>query len=200
MRARRPFRRLRRLEICGGGLGDEGAKELIWLTALQHLSLAQNPRLGDRASLFLSGLTRLQRLNLSGTQLTGNGILPLRALTVRPRGGVPSPDAPAQPDPLLGVEQARRLGAVESGLQKGCRERGWCSGCMLCAQDKTCYVHWSLFGMARDESWQIDNGPATLPLSQGWCMSSARSCPCSRAPISEGVFLVHGLHCRTWRR
>ncbi len=85
-RARRPFRRLQRLEICGGGVGDEGAKELMWLTALEHLSLAQNPRLGDRASLFLSGLTRLTRLNLSGTQLTGNGILPLRALTVRHEG------------------------------------------------------------------------------------------------------------------
>ena len=82
--ARRPFRRtLRRLEVCGGGLGDAGAAELARLGALEHLSLAHNPRLGDRASLALAGLTGLRSLNLTGTQLTGNGILPLRALTVR---------------------------------------------------------------------------------------------------------------------
>ena len=81
----RPFCALERLEICGGHLGDEGAKDLIWLSGLQHLTLAQNPGLGDRASLFLSGLTNLKSLNLSGTQLTGNGILPLRALTVHSR-------------------------------------------------------------------------------------------------------------------
>ena len=79
----RPFRRLERLEICGGGISDEGVKELIWLTGLQHLSLAQNARITDRASLFLSGLSQLHDLNLTGTQLTGNGILPLRSLTVR---------------------------------------------------------------------------------------------------------------------
>lgn len=64
-------------------MSDEGVKELMWLTGLRHLSLATNPRITDRASLFLSGLMQLRDLNLTGTQLTGNGILPLRALTVR---------------------------------------------------------------------------------------------------------------------
>ena len=83
---RRPFREsLERLELCGGGVGDAGASELARMGALEHLLLAHNPRLGDRASLALAGLTRLRSLNLTGTQLTGNGILPLRALTVRPR-------------------------------------------------------------------------------------------------------------------
>lgn len=70
--------------MCGGGVGDEGVKELMWLTGLRHLSLAQNSRITDKASLFLSGLLQLRDLNLTGTQLTGNGILPLRALTVCP--------------------------------------------------------------------------------------------------------------------
>jgi hypothetical protein len=65
-------------------VADEGVKELMWLTGLRHLSLAQNARITDKASLFLSGLVQLRDLNLTGTQLTGNGILPLRALTVRP--------------------------------------------------------------------------------------------------------------------
>jgi hypothetical protein len=82
-RLNRPFRQLERLEICGGGVSDEGVKELMWLTGLQHLSLAQNSRITDRASLFLSGLLQIRDLNLTGTQLTGNGILPLRSLTVR---------------------------------------------------------------------------------------------------------------------
>ena len=79
---RRPFRKLERLECCGNGVGDEGVKELIWLQSLQHLCLGQNPRITDRSSLFLSGLAKLRTLNLTGTQLTNNGILPLRALTV----------------------------------------------------------------------------------------------------------------------
>lgn len=78
----RPFRKLEKLECCGNGVGDEGVKELIWLQSLQHLCLAQNPRISDKSSLFLSGLARLRTLNLTGTQLTNNGILPLRALTV----------------------------------------------------------------------------------------------------------------------
>ena len=78
----RPFRKLEKLECCGNGVGDEGVKELIWLQSLQHLCLGQNPRITDKSSLFLSGLARLRTLNLTGTQLTNNGILPLRALTV----------------------------------------------------------------------------------------------------------------------
>ena len=81
---RRPFRKLEKLECCGNGVGDEGVKELIWLQSLQHLCLGQNPRITDKSSLFLSGLAHLRTLNLTGTQLTNNGILPLRALTVRP--------------------------------------------------------------------------------------------------------------------
>ena len=66
-------------------------KELIWLQSLQHLCLGQNPRITDKSSLFLSGLAKLRTLNLTGTQLTNNGILPLRALTVkRPTGFVSS--------------------------------------------------------------------------------------------------------------
>lgn len=80
----RPFRKLEKLECCGNGIGDEGVKELIWLQSLQHLCLGQNPRITDKSSLFLSGLARLRTLNLTGTQLTNNGILPLRALTVSP--------------------------------------------------------------------------------------------------------------------
>ncbi len=82
MIACRPFRKLEKLECCGNGVGDEGVKELIWLQSLQHLCLGQNPRITDKSSLFLSGLARLRTLNLTGTQLTNNGILPLRALTV----------------------------------------------------------------------------------------------------------------------
>ena len=79
----RPFRRLERLECCGNGVGDEGVKELIWLQSLRHLCLGQNPRISDKSMLFLSGLGQLRTLNLTGTALTNNGILPLRALTVR---------------------------------------------------------------------------------------------------------------------
>jgi hypothetical protein len=83
---RRPLTALEELELCGGGVGDAGARELGGLSRLRVLSLANNGALSDRAVPPLARLTALRELNLSGARrITGNGILLFQALLVRGR-------------------------------------------------------------------------------------------------------------------
>jgi len=85
-RGRRPLTALEELELCGGGVGDAGARELGGLSRLRVLSLANNGALSDRAAPPLARLTALRELNLSGARrITGNGILLFQALLVRVR-------------------------------------------------------------------------------------------------------------------
>ena len=79
----RAFSHLQALELCGGSVSDVGVRWLGTLKALSSLSLAHNARVTDRASLTLACLQQLTALNLTATQLTGNGILPFCRLTVR---------------------------------------------------------------------------------------------------------------------
>ncbi|KAI8466503.1 MAG: hypothetical protein J3K34DRAFT_472525 [Monoraphidium minutum] len=75
------YRELTHLFLCGGWLTDRAVMEVAKLAKLQHLSIAQNPRLTDAAVHALSGgacAGSLEALNLTGTSVT-DACLPLLA-------------------------------------------------------------------------------------------------------------------------
>jgi hypothetical protein len=74
------FSRLRRLEVCGGSVTEAGAAHLAALTGLQHLSLAQNYRLGNGAIGHLLKLNELTALNLSQSRVTSQAVVALGCL------------------------------------------------------------------------------------------------------------------------
>ncbi|KIY96626.1 hypothetical protein MNEG_11335 [Monoraphidium neglectum] len=75
------YRELTHLFLCGGWATDRSVLEVAKLPKLQHLSLAQNPRLSDVSVRMLAGgacAATLEALNLTGTAV-GDGCLPLLA-------------------------------------------------------------------------------------------------------------------------
>lgn len=50
------FKKLRSLEICGGGLTDAGVKNIKELTSLTLLNLSQNNLLTDKSLESISGI------------------------------------------------------------------------------------------------------------------------------------------------
>ena len=66
---------LRHIEICGGGLSDEGVRVLAELSELRCMNISQNGGVTDRSVPLLAGLPVLESLNLSNTSV-GYGALP----------------------------------------------------------------------------------------------------------------------------
>lgn len=50
------FKKLRSLEICGGGLTDAGVKNIKDLKSLMLLNLSQNSHLSDKSLEMISGI------------------------------------------------------------------------------------------------------------------------------------------------
>ncbi|CAI5959135.1 unnamed protein product, partial [Closterium sp. NIES-64] len=75
------FKKLRVLEVCGGGITDKGVKELASLPQLASLNVSQNQRISDTGVKALAALTTLETLNLSGSGVTRNGLCHLLALS-----------------------------------------------------------------------------------------------------------------------
>ncbi|XP_031108758.1 toll-like receptor 13 isoform X3 [Ipomoea triloba] len=74
------FKNLHSLDICGGGLTDDGVKNLKHLSSLTVLNLSQNLDLTDKTLEHLSGLTGLVSLNVSNSRITNDGLQHLRPL------------------------------------------------------------------------------------------------------------------------
>eukprot|EP00252_Welwitschia_mirabilis_P007649 TRINITY_DN1924_c0_g1_i6.p1 TRINITY_DN1924_c0_g1~~TRINITY_DN1924_c0_g1_i6.p1 ORF type:complete len:113 (-),score=7.71 TRINITY_DN1924_c0_g1_i6:431-769(-) len=74
------FKKLRSLELCGGGITDVGVRNMKDLTLLTSLNLSQNSSLSDVALEYISGMTELVSLNLSNSRITNAGLLHLRPL------------------------------------------------------------------------------------------------------------------------
>ena len=66
---------LRHIEICGGGLSDEGVRVLSGLPELRTMNLSQNGGVTDRSVPLLADLPVLEALNLSNTRV-GPAALP----------------------------------------------------------------------------------------------------------------------------
>ena len=66
---------LRELDICGGGVTDAGMPAIAALTLLERLNLSQNWRVTDASVPHLCTLRQLRSLSLSGTGVSGAGVL-----------------------------------------------------------------------------------------------------------------------------
>lgn len=71
---------LRALDVCSGGVSDAGVVHVAKLTLLETLNLSQNWRITDASIAPLCSLPHVQSLGLSGTRVTGAGVLLLESL------------------------------------------------------------------------------------------------------------------------
>jgi hypothetical protein len=88
---------LRQLTLTNCGVGDDDLAAMKKLTRLEHLALADNPRISDKGMATVKGFDRLQKLYLSQTSITDRGLAQLKPLdglrTLSVRGTKVTPDA-----------------------------------------------------------------------------------------------------------